>query len=60
MFFNKTQDDVGIDIKDKTVHTASEEDTAFILENSSKIIIVPGFGMAAAEAQFALKNMALM
>lgn len=60
LFFNKTQDDVGIDIKDKTVHTASEEDAAFILENSSKIIIVPGFGMAAAEAQFALKNMALI
>ena len=60
LFFNKTQDDIGIDVKDKTVHTASEEDAAFILENSSKIIIVPGFGMAAAEAQFALKNMALI
>ena len=58
LFFNKTQNDVEIELKDKKVHVASAEDAAFILENSSKIIIVPGYGMAAAEAQFALKNMA--
>ena len=60
LFFNKTENKESADIGDKIVHTASEEDAAFILENSSKIIIVPGFGMAAAEAQFALKNMAII
>ncbi|MBQ2811312.1 MAG: NAD(P)(+) transhydrogenase (Re/Si-specific) subunit beta [Alphaproteobacteria bacterium] len=60
LFYNQTKDDDLKDTQDKTVRSASPEDAAFILENSSKIIIVPGFGMAASEAQFALKNMALI
>ncbi len=60
MFFNKTQEQETLEQGEKVVHSASPEDAAFILENSSKIIIVPGFGMAAAEAQFALKNMAVL
>ena len=38
LFFNKTENKESADIGDKIVHTASEEDAAFILENSSKII----------------------
>ena len=44
-------------ISDKTVHIGSPEDAAFIMENSQKVIIVPGYGMAVAQAQFSLKNM---
>ena len=37
--------------------TGSPQDAAFIMQNSQKVIIVPGFGMAAASAQHALKTM---
>lgn len=43
---------------DKIARAGSPEDAAFIMENSQKIIIVPGYGMAVAQAQFSLKNMA--
>jgi len=42
----------------RPVKLGSAEDAAFILKNSSKVIIVPGYGMAVAQAQHALREMA--
>jgi H+-translocating NAD(P) transhydrogenase subunit beta len=42
----------------KPVKLGSAEDAAYILKNSSKVIIVPGYGMAVAQAQHALREMA--
>jgi NAD(P) transhydrogenase subunit beta len=42
----------------RPVKLGSAEDAAFIMKNSSKVIIVPGYGMAVAQAQHALRDMA--
>jgi len=42
----------------RPVKQGSADDAGFILKNSSKVIIVPGYGMAVAQAQHALREMA--
>jgi NAD(P) transhydrogenase subunit beta len=43
---------------DRTVKSGAPEDAAFIMKNASKVIVVPGYGMAVAQAQHALREMA--
>lgn len=43
--------------KDQTVKIGSAEDAGFILKNASSVVIVPGYGMAVAQAQHALREM---
>jgi H+-translocating NAD(P) transhydrogenase subunit beta len=45
---------------DRTVKAGNADDAAFILKNASKVIVVPGYGMAVAQAQHALREMADM
>jgi len=48
----------GDDDIDRTVKLGSADDAAFLMANASKVIIVPGYGMAVAQAQHATRELA--
>ena len=43
---------------DRNAKAGAAEDAAFLMKNASKVIIVPGYGMAVSQAQHAVREMA--
>lgn len=49
--------DAGADLGDRSAKIGAADDAAYIMKSASKVIIVPGYGMAVAQAQHALREM---
>jgi NAD(P) transhydrogenase subunit beta len=57
-FGGETASVAGDDGVERTVKQGSADDAAYLMMNAQKVIIVPGYGMAVAQAQHALREMA--
>ncbi len=57
-FGGETAAAAGDDGVQRTVKQGSADDAAYLMANAQKVIIVPGYGMAVAQAQHALREMA--
>lgn len=56
--FGQEGDAAAVDQGDRSAKGGNADDAAFIMGNASGVIIVPGYGMAVAQAQHALREMA--
>jgi H+-translocating NAD(P) transhydrogenase subunit beta len=57
-FGGETAGPAGATTEQRPVKLGSAEDAAYIMKNAQKVIIVPGYGMAVAQAQHAVRDMA--